>query len=69
MFDELVPIEVTRVLAGIAGDIAEALSLRGYDAVHVAAAYAIGDPELILVTWDRKLADAARNVGLTTIAG
>lgn len=46
-------------LARIAGDLAERHALRGYDAVHLASALAIEDPELVMATWDRDLATAA----------
>jgi len=50
-------------LALSAGDVAERYALRGYDAVHLATALSIDDPELVLVTWDRDLARAAISAG------
>ena len=47
-----------------AGDLAQAHQLRGYDAVHLPAAVAALDAELVLVTGDNDLAGAARAQGL-----
>lgn len=46
-------------LARSAGELAERHALRGYDAVHLASATAIDDPDLVIATWDRDLASAA----------
>lgn len=46
------------VLARTAGELAERHALRGYDAVHLASAIAIDDPDLVMATWDRDLAAA-----------
>lgn len=56
-------IGVDHALARQAGDLAEQHALRGYDAVHLASALLIDDPELLIVTWDRELAAAARDSG------
>lgn len=61
---ELVTVGVDQELAGRAGEHAENLALRGYDAVHLATALELGDEEVVLVTWDRDLARAAEEVGL-----
>jgi len=50
-------------LARTAGELAERHSLRGYDAVHLASALSIDDPDLVLVTWDGELACAAAASG------
>jgi predicted nucleic acid-binding protein len=47
---------------------AEAFGLRGYDAVHLASALALGQEEVTLVTWDGDLADAAEALGVA-VAG
>jgi predicted nucleic acid-binding protein len=64
LYAELVTVGVDRELAVRAGEHAEDLALRGYDAVHLATALELGDDEVVLVTWDRDLAQAAENVGL-----
>jgi predicted nucleic acid-binding protein len=53
-------------LAASAGGLAERHALCGYDAVHLATAMAIGDAELLLVTWDRDLGAAALREGRST---
>jgi predicted nucleic acid-binding protein len=60
----LVTIGVDSALARRAGQYAEKLGLRGYDAVHLATALELGDEETVIVTWDRALAAAAGQVGL-----
>ena len=64
VWPELLVIEVTPGLAAKAGDLAEAWSLRGFDAVHLAAAIEVTGDDLVLATWDRRLSRAARSVGL-----
>ena len=59
-------VEVNAPLASRAGEFAEAVSLRGYDAVHLAAAESIADQELIVVAGDVALRSAAREIGLNT---
>lgn len=49
-----------------AGDLAQTHALRGYDAVHLASALAIADDRTVMVTTDRHLRTAARNLGLAT---
>jgi predicted nucleic acid-binding protein len=64
LYAELVTIGVDQELARGAGEHAEDLGLRGYDAVHLATALELGDEEVVLVTWDRDLREAAEHVGL-----
>jgi predicted nucleic acid-binding protein len=61
---EIDHVEINAELARNAGDLAQAHQLRGYDAVHLAAAVAAFDEELVLVTGDNNLASAARAQGL-----
>jgi len=44
-----------------------ATTLRSLDAVHLATALAIGDEDLEFITYDDRLADAARAEGLTVV--
>jgi predicted nucleic acid-binding protein len=53
-------------LAQRAGDLAEHHALRGYDAVHLAAAHGVSDAELVVVAGDRPLLAAATADGLAT---
>ena len=64
LYAELVTVGVDHELVVRAGEHAEDLALRGYDAVHLATALELGDEEVVLVTWDRDLAQAAARVGL-----
>jgi uncharacterized protein len=45
-----------------AGELAEELGLRGYDAVHLASALALAT-DTTFVTWDEKLRRAAASSG------
>lgn len=56
--EELDVIGLDVVLARAAGELAERHALRAYDAVHLASAIAIEDPDLVMATWDRDLAAA-----------
>ncbi len=57
-------IEVDEVLALRAGDLSEAHRLRGYDAVHLAAAECVRDPSVVLVAGDTALLEAGTAAGL-----
>jgi hypothetical protein len=61
---ELDMVEVTDDLVRKAGAHAEALALRGYDAVHLASAKLVDDGDLVLASGDRDLVKAARSIGL-----
>ncbi|MEX1008258.1 MAG: type II toxin-antitoxin system VapC family toxin [Acidimicrobiia bacterium] len=53
------PVELTEAVGRHAGSLAGAHGLRGADAVHLASALAIGDPELVVAAWDERLRDGA----------
>ena len=57
-------IGVDEPLACSAGALAEEFALRGYDAVHLATALALGEDAAALVTWDGDLAEAGIKAGL-----
>ncbi len=57
-------VEVTEALAHRAGELAQAHGLRGYDAVHLAAASAVADSDVVLVTGDADMANAANSIGI-----
>jgi predicted nucleic acid-binding protein len=65
-FEELDLVEIDDVLARRAGHLAETHSLRGYDAVHLAAADRVRDSDLIIVAGDAALLDAATAEGMAT---
>lgn len=64
--EELELLDIDDILARQAGDLAEQHSLRGYDAVHLAAAHRVNDAELVVVAGDRPLLAAATAAGLAT---
>lgn len=62
LVDELSIVEVTEDLITAAADLAEQVGLRGYDAVHLAAALSV--KATILTSADTALCDAAEQHGL-----
>jgi predicted nucleic acid-binding protein len=51
-----------------AGDLAERMGLRGYDAVHLAALQELGSPaDVTFACWDTDLRRAARDLGYTLV--
>jgi hypothetical protein len=66
LHDQLDMIEVTEGLIREAGGLAEQLSLRGYDAVHLASVRLVDDPEMVLAAGDQSLLAAARTAGIAT---
>ncbi len=62
LFEELTFIEITGALIAEAADLAETEGLRGYDAVHLAAALSI--EANVLTSADSVLCDAAERRGL-----
>ncbi len=58
------PVEITEAVQVRAGLFAREHSLRGADAIHLASATVVGDPELVMAVWDQRLAAGARAVGL-----
>ncbi|MBI2710941.1 MAG: type II toxin-antitoxin system VapC family toxin [Actinobacteria bacterium] len=58
------PIELTRTVERHAGDLACQHALRGADAVHLASALAVDDPELLVAVWDQRLHAGARALRL-----
>lgn len=60
---ELRVVDIDDPLARAAGDLAERHGLRGYDAVHLASALTIDDPDVIVATWDRNLSAATLACG------
>lgn len=58
------PVELTYAVEQHAGQLAAEYALRGADAVHLASALALGDRELIVAAWDRRLRAGASAAGL-----
>jgi uncharacterized protein len=67
VLDAVTLIEVTTTIFEEAGRLDPTL-LRSLDAVHLAAALALGDDLEGLVTYDERLADAARRNGVAVVA-
>jgi uncharacterized protein len=67
-YEELDLVEIDDPLARHAGQLAEAHGLRGYDAVHLAAADRVSDPDLVVVAEDEALLTAATAEGMTIAA-
>jgi uncharacterized protein len=65
-YEQLDLVELDETLAHQAGDLAETHGLRGYDAVHLAAARRLDDHELVVAAGDRLLLTAAARLGLGT---
>ena len=69
---DFIVVHPTEAMVRRAGDLADRFALRGYDSVHLAAAEAISlllMPEpLAFVCFDERLCDAARALGMGTVA-
>ncbi len=63
-FEEMDLVEIDDPLAHLAGEKAEHHGLRGSDAVHLAAALRVHDPDVVLIAGDRALVTAANSEGL-----
>ncbi len=57
-------VEVTEDLVRAAGRLADQEGLRGYDAVHLAAALVVADTDTVFVSGDAPLLAAANRLGL-----
>ena len=66
--DSITSVAVDADIANLAADLAERESLRGCDAVHLATALRLRDPDVVFLTLDRDLAEAARRNGLAVAA-
>lgn len=64
LYAQIDRLDVDESLVRRAGDLAEQFALRGYDAIHLAGAERLRDPELVLVAGDGPLLDAATELGL-----
>ena len=68
-WQEVSPAAVSDEVVHLAGDLADGVGLRGYDAVHLATALLAGPADVVFATWDSALADAADVAGLATAGG
>jgi len=68
LWDALSPVPVNDVLLHRAGDLAERMHLRAYDAVHLASLQACGTAsDVAFACWDVDLRNAARSLGYTLL--
>jgi len=67
-YEEFDLVEVDDLLVRHAGQLAEAHGLRGYDAVHLAAADRVRDADLVVVAGDEALLTAATAEGMAIAA-
>jgi predicted nucleic acid-binding protein len=58
------PVELTAGVEQHAGGLARLYELRGADAVHLASALAIGDPDIVVAVWDRRLHAGVQAAGV-----
>lgn len=65
LYTQLDLIDVDDHVVRRAGVLAEQHALRGYDAVHLAAAERVADEATVLASGDRDLGKAARKLGLS----
>ncbi len=64
VWDGISPIVVDELLLRAAGDLAERMRLRAYDAVHLAALLCLnGSGQPVFACWDRDLRNAAEALG------
>ena len=64
LYQQMDVVEVSDALVRRAGALAEVHSLRGYDAVHLAAAETLIAEDVVFVAGDDPLCQAAESVGL-----
>ena len=63
-YDQLDLLEIDDTLVRHTGDLAQRHELRGYDAIHLAAAERVAPDTSILVAGDRDLCTAAAQLGM-----
>jgi predicted nucleic acid-binding protein len=66
LMEGVVLMDMTPEIADRAGELQPAV-LRSLDAIQVATALSVGDQSLDVITYDQRLADAARANGLTVV--
>jgi len=62
-------VEASRSVVERAGSLAEHHNLRGFDAIHLASASIVPTNLGIVATWDRRLSDAAVQMGYSVTPG
>jgi len=64
LYGQLDLVEITDALVRKAGSLAETHALRGYDALHLAAAESVKDNEIVFASGDANLCQAAADLGM-----
>lgn len=67
--DDISLVEVDEAVCEAAATIAEQLGVRSLDALHLGAVMRAGGTALPVLTFDLRLAQAARTLGLTVLGG
>lgn len=67
LWPEIRAVELSASVARHAGRLAADRQLRGADAVHLASALAVGDPDLVVAVWDQRLGAAVTGEGLIAV--
>jgi len=68
LYRQFYQVEITAELVEKAGQLAEDLALRAYDAIQLASAFSLEFGDLVMVTGDQQLVAAARVPGLPSIS-
>jgi len=66
LYVEFELVEIVQPLVHLAADLTRRFGLRGYDAVHCAAAALLDEPDLVAASGDRRLLAAWRELGVAT---
>ena len=64
VWGEVNVVDLELVLVARSGDVAEQARLRAGDAIHLATALSLDEPDLLFATWDDELQRAALESGL-----
>lgn len=68
IYDQLGRIDIQEPLVRRAGQLAQDHALRGYDAVHLAAAESINGDQTVLIAGDADLLGAAQAIGVAVLS-
>lgn len=66
LWPQLEVVEVDEPLVRRAAELADLLALRGYDAIHCAAAEQLDDSDLVAASGDKRLLDAWKALGVAS---
>ena len=66
-WSDMAVVELGELVCGRAAELAEVTGARALDALHLGAAENAGAGKLPIVTFDRRLAEAARSLGWTVL--